>query len=109
MIQEFLPSKEVSTTDFISPYSENREIRLENASLLQPQATFGHSFYNTDFQAGKYYVIEFFINWLSRMLCHPLQVLKTSFLPETKHDEISMLSISTTNMMLQCTPSACNT
>lgn len=44
MIQEFLPSKEVSTIDFISPYSENREFRLENASLLQPQATFGHSF-----------------------------------------------------------------
>ena len=45
MIQEFLPSKEVSTTDFISPYSENRDFRLKNASLLQPRATFGHSFF----------------------------------------------------------------
>ena len=44
MIQEFLPSKEVSTTDFISPYSENHDFRLKNASLLQPRATFGHSF-----------------------------------------------------------------
>ena len=44
MKQEFLLSKEVSTTDFISLYSENRDFRLENASLLQPRATFGHSF-----------------------------------------------------------------
>ena len=44
MIQEFLPSKEVSTTDFISLYIENRDFRLENASLLQHWATFGRSF-----------------------------------------------------------------